>query len=468
MIKIGDFSHLAHVTIKALRHYDELGLLKPVWIDRYSGYRYYALEQLPRLNRILALKDLGFSLGQVKELLDEELPYARLRSLFDQKQAELQIRLRDEEVRLRRVEQRLVEIEQEGRLPVYEVTLKSLPELAVISQRMAVRTLDELPQQVELARSRVADGLTQARLRCSGTWLVLYHNQSYVGHDLDVEIALALEAGSLPRNQRLLRRLGIRYLAPIAHMASLVHTGPLASPPVFSALYTWAERGGYQPDSPVRELLLDEPDQPAHPALVRPWIQERSVSVEGQPASGQLNEVQLPVIDRQVYAQNYLSNPNRKENEMEPTYVSLPAFTVVGMRYFGKNEHLEISELWGRANQKLHLVKNVCKDAAFGVCTTVPGAAPGEFEYVAGLQVSKVEDLPDGFVVREVPAHKYAVFTHVGALEKLRDTYNYIYQVWANQPGNQLAGDVDFEYYDADFKDFAPDSRFYIYVPVKE
>jgi len=83
VLKIGDFSKLAHVTVKTLRYYDELGLLKPVWSDRYSGYRFYSLEQLPRLNRILALKDLGFSLEQIRELLAEDLPPGRLRTLFN-------------------------------------------------------------------------------------------------------------------------------------------------------------------------------------------------------------------------------------------------------------------------------------------------------------------------------------------------------------------------------------------------
>ncbi len=58
MFKIGDFSRLSQVTVKALRYYDELGLLKPTHVDRFTGYRYYSATQLPRLNRILALKDL--------------------------------------------------------------------------------------------------------------------------------------------------------------------------------------------------------------------------------------------------------------------------------------------------------------------------------------------------------------------------------------------------------------------------
>ena len=103
MLKIGDFSKLAHVTVKTLRHYAEMSLLKPIWIDRFTGYRYYALDQLPRLNRILALEDMGFSLEQIRELLDEEMTPIRLRNLFNEKQEELQRRLAAEKIRLDRV-----------------------------------------------------------------------------------------------------------------------------------------------------------------------------------------------------------------------------------------------------------------------------------------------------------------------------------------------------------------------------
>lgn len=61
MFKIGEFSKLSQVSVKALRYYDELGLLKPASVDRFTAYRYYSADQRPRLNRILALKDLGIA-----------------------------------------------------------------------------------------------------------------------------------------------------------------------------------------------------------------------------------------------------------------------------------------------------------------------------------------------------------------------------------------------------------------------
>ena len=84
MFKIGDFSKLIQVSVKKLRYYDEIGLLKPVQVDRFTGYRYYSFEQLPRLNRILALKDLGLSLEQIVQLLNEAVPANTIRGMFRQ------------------------------------------------------------------------------------------------------------------------------------------------------------------------------------------------------------------------------------------------------------------------------------------------------------------------------------------------------------------------------------------------
>ncbi len=97
MIKIGDFSKLAYVSIKTLHHYDELGLLKPGHVDRYSGYRYYEIGQLAQLNRILALKDLGLSLEQVIGLLHEKLSTAEIRGMLRLKQMELASQVEEEQ-----------------------------------------------------------------------------------------------------------------------------------------------------------------------------------------------------------------------------------------------------------------------------------------------------------------------------------------------------------------------------------
>src|SRR6266849_2891268 len=90
VLKIGEFARVGQVSIATLRYYDQCGLLKPNALDPDTGYRYYSLDQLARLNRILALKDLGFPLEQVAHLLEKDLSLEQLRGMFIHKQAQTQ------------------------------------------------------------------------------------------------------------------------------------------------------------------------------------------------------------------------------------------------------------------------------------------------------------------------------------------------------------------------------------------
>ncbi|MHB1355965.1 MAG: MerR family transcriptional regulator [Anaerolineae bacterium] len=132
MLRIGDFSRLAHVTVKALRHYAALGLFKPVWIDRFTSYRYYNLDQLPQLNRILALKDLGFTLDQITELLDDHISSALLQDILFRKQSELKARLLVEQNRLDLIADLLKQIRSTGNVSQIGELQRSLDRAAVI------------------------------------------------------------------------------------------------------------------------------------------------------------------------------------------------------------------------------------------------------------------------------------------------------------------------------------------------
>ena len=71
MYRIGEFSHLCETTIKTLRHYDKINLLKPIKVDKYTGYRYYNEEQIKILNKIKDLQYTGFSLQEIKKIINE-------------------------------------------------------------------------------------------------------------------------------------------------------------------------------------------------------------------------------------------------------------------------------------------------------------------------------------------------------------------------------------------------------------
>ena len=144
MFKIGEFSKLSMVSTKTLRYYDEIGLFKPAKIDRFSGYRYYSASQLSRLNRILALKDLGLSLDQIAHLLENDLPPAEIRGMLRLKQVEIETQVREEQARLARVETRLRQIEQEGIMPTQEIVLKEIPAQNVASVREVLPNMGQL------------------------------------------------------------------------------------------------------------------------------------------------------------------------------------------------------------------------------------------------------------------------------------------------------------------------------------
>ncbi len=199
MLKIGDFSKLAQVTVKTLRHYDQLGLLKPAWTDRYSGYRYYTIEQMPRLNRILALKDLGFSLDQVAQLLDEQLSAEQLRGIVLSKRVEVQQRVQEEQRRLVRVETRLKQIEQEGCMPVIDVVLKKIDPQQVVSVRDMVPNAELLPERCDRMRREVNAWLESSRLHAAGPWIVIFEGPEYVERNISVQMARALEERVRPR-----------------------------------------------------------------------------------------------------------------------------------------------------------------------------------------------------------------------------------------------------------------------------
>jgi DNA-binding transcriptional MerR regulator len=131
MLSIGDFARHGRVSVRMLRHYDAIGLLKPAYVDRITGYRSYEAGQLSRLNRIVALKGLGFTLQQVHSILDEEVSVEELRGMLRLREAELHSQIATDTARLAQVEARLRIIEREGTMPADDVQIKRIPGVRV-------------------------------------------------------------------------------------------------------------------------------------------------------------------------------------------------------------------------------------------------------------------------------------------------------------------------------------------------
>lgn len=131
MLNIGDFARHGRVSVRMLRHYDAIGLLRPAHVDPHSGYRGYEVAQLSRLNRIVALKDLGFTLEQVASIIDDKAGIDELRGMLRLRRAELANQLAADRARLAAVEARLRTIEVEGAMPTNDVQVKKIDPVRV-------------------------------------------------------------------------------------------------------------------------------------------------------------------------------------------------------------------------------------------------------------------------------------------------------------------------------------------------
>lgn len=161
MIPIGDFARLGQVSLRMLRHYDRLGLLVPARVDPWTGYRSYGADQLARLHRIVALKELGFPLAQVAVLLDDELGADELRRLLGERQAALEHEHALAQQRLAGVAARLHLIEKEHTMSVEFVT-KPLPAVRLAACTAQVGPDQSVGEVVEPLFDRAQRAVTAA------------------------------------------------------------------------------------------------------------------------------------------------------------------------------------------------------------------------------------------------------------------------------------------------------------------
>lgn len=150
---------------------------------------------------------------------------------------------------------------------------------------------------------------------------------------------------------------------------------------------------------------------------------------------------------------------------MQPKIVDRSGFTVVGLKYRGKNEHNEIPQLWQALMPRVGEIKNMVDEhVAYGICANM-NESTGEFDYIAGFEVSTIKDVPEDMVSFEVPGTKYAVFSTT--LPKIGETFDNAHHTWLPQSGYQPVGGPELEVYDERFDPQDPESLFDLYIPVK-
>lgn len=248
MFKISDFSKFSRVSIKMLRHYDQIGLLKPMYVDPSTKYRFYSADQLPRLNRIIALKDLGFSLEQIAHLLDGALSGDQLRGMLKLRHEEIKQNLVEEEAKLSRVEARLKQIDLESGAPPYDVLLRKVEPQKVATIREIVDQGERISDLFEEIEAYVA----QFGARAAAPPLLIYHDAEFDEQKQDIEVVIPISA-DLPATER----VNLFTLEGSATAACIVHVGSYESMGrALNLLLRWIEENGYEIAGAMRELYL--------------------------------------------------------------------------------------------------------------------------------------------------------------------------------------------------------------------
>ena len=188
MFKIGEFSKLTQVSIRMLRYYDETGLLKPAEVDYFSNYRLYSTEQIPVLNKIVFLRDLGFSVSEIASTLNNWNDTS-VSMLLDEKYIEIEKGIGTEQEKLHKIAQTKKDMVQ-GRMEInYNVSIKKIPGYQVFALR---RIVPDYYSEGQLWKE-MTDYAGMNKIIVSDKTFTIYHDKDYKEQDVDIEVCVHVD-----------------------------------------------------------------------------------------------------------------------------------------------------------------------------------------------------------------------------------------------------------------------------------
>lgn len=239
MLKIGDFSKLSRISIRMLRHYDDIGLLVPKTTDNFTGYRYYGEDQLPVAGRIASLKDMGFGLAAIGEILKSYDNPQKLADFLAVKQAEVQTEAEETGRRLLLLDTAIKRLRKDDTAMNYNVTLKNLPERYVASVRKVIPSYNQEGILWNLMMTETAPLQLQPADNCCS--LAIFHDEGYKESDVDVEIQTTVK-GSYHDTEHVVFKT-----APAVEIASATYKGSYEQlTAVNNVVANWVNDNGYE------------------------------------------------------------------------------------------------------------------------------------------------------------------------------------------------------------------------------
>ncbi|MEU5909838.1 MerR family transcriptional regulator [Micromonospora sp. NPDC047527] len=255
MFTIGDFARLGRVSVRMLRHYDSIGLLRPASVDPHTGYRFYRADQLRRLNRVIALKDLGLTLDQVRAILDDAVDVVELRGMLRLRRSQLAEQLAADTARLAAVEARLRMIESEGTMTTQDVVLKEIAPVRVAELTAVASSYqsEDISPVIQPLYPELFGRLSAAGVTPTGPAIAWYEPVDPGGDAVVVHAGVIVDAEPSAAPD-----VSVRDLPELRSAATIIHHGAMDDvEPSMQALARWIEENGYRTDGFAREVYLE-------------------------------------------------------------------------------------------------------------------------------------------------------------------------------------------------------------------
>ena len=258
MFKIGEFSKIAQVSGRQLRFYEQVGLLQPGYTDPHNGYRFYTAAQLPRLNRILALKELGFTLDEIGPMLDREISQQELRAMLALKRAQVANVVHEETVRLRLIESRIEQIDQNAGSQTLDIVIKSVPAQPFLSVRTLLADMAASYELLRCVLTEVPGAIHASRLASPA---VVMHLDTFEWEQMDIEMGFLLQPGQpISVTVSTGHVLTVRELAAIPRAATAIRVGPIETGHgAYQAVGRYVDQHHLRLDGSSREVILQAP-----------------------------------------------------------------------------------------------------------------------------------------------------------------------------------------------------------------
>ena len=258
MLKIGEFSKLSRVSVRMLRHYDEIGLLRPQLTDRFTDYRYYSESQLPLVCRITALKDMGFRLVDICRILEIYDDPQQLAAYLHRRRQELEQEAADTARKLQLLENAVQRLRKDDTM-AYQVTIRTLPQRYAACVRMTIpnHEAEGMVWQTLCEETDAMHLIPDDPCYCSVTFL----DGEYKEHNVEVEAQKTVK-GSYPDTEH----VRFRTLPPVTYAGCTYQGGYEQIGEVNAVLAAWIEANGYTYDGPMFNIYHVSPHETQDPA----------------------------------------------------------------------------------------------------------------------------------------------------------------------------------------------------------